>query len=231
MYTEFRRVSLGSFPRLFRLHQSTSLHGPSQHSQTGGAGFQAIAVWNSATDPARRAPDCWAATRRCRRRRAAARSNSTTGMITPAFSIVHGYSQNHVAGEEWAEANGRPATLIVKVELPEVATAAEVELDVQSDTLELSTAGGSKYCLSVQLPYTVDCTDGASTAKFDIATRLMAITMPVLPGGAKRKTTDSAPSVRAASPACARAEFKCLHPPSRDANDELFKNTPFTRHN
>eukprot|EP01051_Picozoa_sp_SAG22_P012466 SAG22_NODE_1299_length_4809_cov_3.052866_5_plen_141_part_00 len=124
--------------------------------------------------------------------------------LTPAFTIVHGYSQNHMAGEEWAEANGRPATLIVKVELPEVASAAEVELQVKPGNVELSTSGsgggGKKYSLTVQLPYTVDDTEGNATAKFDLGTKTMAITLPVLPGAPKRKSSDAPPSVRACPP-------------------------------
>ena len=130
-------------------------------------------------------------------------SNATT----PAFSIVHGYSQNHISGDKWQEANGRPATLIVKVELPGVNSAAEVSLDVKTDTLELTTTGGcdgggsgggdgSKYSLTAELPYAVVTADGAASAKFEVAAHRMVITLPVRPGAPKRKSSDVTPSVR-----------------------------------
>jgi hypothetical protein len=107
---------------------------------------------------------------------------------TPAFNIVHGYSQNHTAGDAWQESHGRPSKLIVKISLPDVSAVAEVDLAVEIDSLELSTSGSRKYCLAVPLPYAVGKDD--STAKFDATSGTMTVTMPVIPGGKKRQNAE-----------------------------------------
>ena len=64
----------------------------------------------------------------------------------------------------------------VQVELPELSSAAEIELEITERQLELSHAG-TGYALSLPLPYPVLSEQGS--AKFDKAKRVLSVTVAV----------------------------------------------------
>ena len=83
-------------------------------------------------------------------------------------------------GQTWNDtklsSSGRPRELCIKVELPELSSAAEIDLDITERQLELSHEGVG-YKLHVQLPYPVMYDQGS--AKFDKAKKVLSITVPV----------------------------------------------------
>ncbi|KAJ1444887.1 pre-RNA processing PIH1/Nop17-domain-containing protein [Pelagophyceae sp. CCMP2097] len=74
----------------------------------------------------------------------------------------------------------RPKEIVVSVELPRCASAADVDLDVSERSVSLTAPnGGLVYNLAAKLAYPVDATKGA--AKFDRKTRTLSVTVSVLP--------------------------------------------------
>uniref|UniRef100_A0A1A9WBB2 Protein kintoun n=1 Tax=Glossina brevipalpis TaxID=37001 RepID=A0A1A9WBB2_9MUSC len=72
-----------------------------------------------------------------------------------------------------------PRELIVEIELPLLSSSAECQLDVtEKSVFLLSDRAGAKYRLDLQLPYVVDDKEGS--ARFDIDTRRLIITLPVV---------------------------------------------------
>ncbi|GLC36093.1 hypothetical protein PLESTB_001381400 [Pleodorina starrii] len=104
------------------------------------------------------------------------------GCRTPEWTLVH-RGQTDLAAA-WGDA-GRglaldasvPKELLIRVTLPEVASAAAVDLDVGQRRLTIKVPG--KYLLDIVLPYAVD--DDKGKAKFDKARKQLEITLPVVP--------------------------------------------------
>lgn len=72
-----------------------------------------------------------------------------------------------------------PLELVVDIELPLLNSSNDCQLDVTEKTLFLlSNRNGAKYRLDIQLPYKVKDKEGS--ARFDIDTRHMLITLPVV---------------------------------------------------
>ena len=107
---------------------------------------------------------------------------------TPEHSVVHCTAQDHSRGDAWSEPIGRPEELMVRIELPKVEAAGEVQLDVQPESLQMGVPG--KYSLAVPLPYRVNEREGC--AKFDASARQMEIRLPVVAGAPKRKAPHTA---------------------------------------
>eukprot|EP01045_Picozoa_sp_COSAG04_P051498 COSAG04_NODE_21449_length_373_cov_1.437956_1_plen_104_part_01 len=84
---------------------------------------------------------------------------------------------------------------MVRIELPKVEAAGEVQLDVQPESLQMGVPG--KYSLAVPLPYRVNEREGS--AKFDAGARQMEIRLPVVAGAPKRTapSESSTPASRA----------------------------------
>jgi hypothetical protein len=114
----------------------------------------------------------------------------------PEYTIVHCSAQDHTQGEEWSEPMGQPDEIMVRVKLPRVESAAQVELDVQAESMQLGVAG--KYALSLDFPYRVN--DAEGSARFDKQAQQMEIRLPVVGRTEKRKRpilSTSAPASRA----------------------------------
>jgi dynein assembly factor 2 len=96
----------------------------------------------------------------------------------PKYSVVHRGVGD--LGQTWNDtklsSSGRPRELCIKVELPELSSAAEIDLDITERQLELSHEGVG-YKLHVQLPFPVMYDQGS--AKFDKAKKVLSITVPV----------------------------------------------------
>uniref|UniRef100_A0A1B0BB13 Protein kintoun n=1 Tax=Glossina palpalis gambiensis TaxID=67801 RepID=A0A1B0BB13_9MUSC len=72
-----------------------------------------------------------------------------------------------------------PRELVVEIELPLLNSSAECQLDVTEKSIFLlSDRAGAKYRLDLQLPYAVHDKEG--NARFDIDTRRLIITLPVV---------------------------------------------------
>nr|B5BUZ8.1 RecName: Full=Protein kintoun; AltName: Full=Dynein assembly factor 2, axonemal homolog; AltName: Full=Paralyzed flagella protein 13 [Chlamydomonas reinhardtii]BAG69288.1 PF13 [Chlamydomonas reinhardtii] len=104
------------------------------------------------------------------------------GAVTPEWGLLHRGEAD--LGEAWGDAGkglaagGRvPKELVVRVTLPDVSSAAPVDLDVGARCLALTVP--NRYRLSVQLPYGVD--DAKGRAKFDKARKVLEVTLPVVP--------------------------------------------------
>ena len=96
----------------------------------------------------------------------------------PKFTVVHrGVGDMSAA---WNDSNlaqtSRPRELLVKVELPELSSAADIDLDITERRLEL-THEGARYQLSLPLPFPVLSEQGS--AKFDKAKHILSVTLPV----------------------------------------------------
>ena len=87
----------------------------------------------------------------------------------------------------------RPSHVVVEVHLPELSSAAGVDLDVTETQLSLSSeepAPGGGYSLSVRFAYPV--LEEEASARFDVGSRVLAVTVPVRPSEVRRLTsTDS----------------------------------------
>jgi hypothetical protein len=122
-----------------------------------------------------------------------------TGMCKPKYSVVHrGHfdMQDNMMGESAHGAqvdSCRPRELIVKVQLPRIDSARDVDLDVSSERLVLQVEG--KYDLLLDLPFPVDEENGS--AKFDKTLHMMVVTLPVVreetPVQAAREVPEEAP--------------------------------------
>jgi hypothetical protein len=110
-----------------------------------------------------------------------AATRSTAGLV-PRHTLVHCYAQDHMQGHSWTEATGRPTSLLVRVQLPHISSAADAELDVKAESLSLA---AQEYSLRLTLPYCVNDEEGS--AKFDATSHTMEISLPVVAAGTKRK--------------------------------------------
>ena len=102
------------------------------------------------------------------------------GVCKPKYTLVHRGQfemQQHMLGESASAVEScRPRELIVKIQLPRVDSARDVDLDVSAERLVLQVEG--KYDLLLDLPFPVDEENGS--AKFDKALHVMSVTLPVL---------------------------------------------------
>ena len=94
---------------------------------------------------------------------------AATSSETPEHSIVHCSAQDHTQGDGWSEPVGQPDEIMVRVKLPRVEAASQVELDVHAESMQLGVAG--KYALSLDLPFRVNEAEGS--ARFDKAAQQM----------------------------------------------------------
>jgi dynein assembly factor 2 len=107
----------------------------------------------------------------------------------PKYTIVH---RSEVDMQEYrnapdAKPSTRPRELIIKIELPLLKSAAQVNLDIFEKRLVLESKEPAVYKLDLNLPYHVDESEGS--AKFDKQKRTLTITLPVIPD-----TTPAVPS-------------------------------------
>ncbi|KAL1132821.1 hypothetical protein AAG570_010773 [Ranatra chinensis] len=101
-----------------------------------------------------------------------------------------------------------PTELILKIDLPLIKSALDMNLDVCERSLLLVTEGTAKYKLEVKLPWPVD--EDAGTAKFDKSTKQLHITLPV-----KRK-----PLGPAVDPSHEDSGVESDHNPPKSSSDE-----------
>lgn len=103
------------------------------------------------------------------------------GPAEPKYSITH---RSNVDLQEYrnvpdAKTSTRPNELEIKIELPLLDSAKQVELDVFERKLTLSSEKPAEYKLELSLPYPVD--DEQGSARFDKNKHCLIVTLPVLP--------------------------------------------------
>ncbi|KAH8284525.1 hypothetical protein KR018_002911 [Drosophila ironensis] len=100
----------------------------------------------------------------------------------PKYDILHshGVDLSEYTNELDAKLHvTMPRNLVVEIELPLLRSTAECQLDVTSKSVYLlSEKPGAKYRLKIDLPFVVD--DKAGSARFDVDTRRLSITLPVV---------------------------------------------------
>ncbi|KAH8413878.1 hypothetical protein KR222_011628, partial [Zaprionus bogoriensis] len=100
----------------------------------------------------------------------------------PKYSIKHSHDVDLSEYTDELDAKLQatvPRALIVEIELPQLSSTAECQLDVTEKSVYLlSERQGAKYRLKLDLPYTVD--DKAGNARFDTDRRRLSITLPVV---------------------------------------------------
>ncbi|XP_073813153.1 PIH1 domain-containing protein Nop17-like [Musca autumnalis] len=109
---------------------------------------------------------------------------------TPKYTLTHRHDVDlsQYTNELDAKLNAtKPRELVVDIELPLLNSSNECQLDVTEKSIFLlSDRAGAKYRLNLDLPLRVDEKNG--TAKFDVDTRHLVITLPVVqPSLAKQK--------------------------------------------
>mmetsp|Transcript_19984 Transcript_19984/g.43576 ORF Transcript_19984/g.43576 Transcript_19984/m.43576 type:complete len:633 (+) Transcript_19984:162-2060(+) len=104
------------------------------------------------------------------------------GEVTPEWQLVH-RGQIDLA-EAWGDSGRKlhvnqtcPKDLVVRVQLPAVASATALELNVGPRSFAVSVPG--KFLLDTPLPFTVD--DSKGRAKFDKARQQLEVVLPVVP--------------------------------------------------
>jgi dynein assembly factor 2 len=105
------------------------------------------------------------------------------GIKIPNYTIVHSGNltyQNFINSRELNSTSTRPEFLIIKISLPDLSSAADVDLDTQETFLDLKVPG--KYTLHIPFKFPVKHEDG--TAKFDKSKRELIVKLPVLPAQA-----------------------------------------------
>lgn len=74
----------------------------------------------------------------------------------------------------------RPRELILRLQLPKLDSAADIDLDINEKHLEFD-SGNELYHLEMDLPFAVDPDAEGSSAKFDKSRHLLVVTLPVNP--------------------------------------------------
>jgi len=117
-------------------------------------------------------------------RAAAPSSDGKAAIRTPKHTLVHRGTQAAELSGAWndprlqgAAPTTRPKELLIRVELPEVSSAADVDLDITSRHLSLREEHNG-YELELDFPFQVDETRGS--AKFDRAKHSLNIVLPVV---------------------------------------------------
>ena len=127
--------------------------------------------------------------------------SDAAGIETPEYTVVY---RDSVDMQQFAARCGgpttRPQSLVVRIQLPRLTSAADLDLDVGPRTLKLRSPAG--YRLDAVLPLPVR--DSAGTATFDRTARCLVVTLPVAPAaecvqdsgidsdGAKNESDDDA---------------------------------------
>eukprot|EP00636_Phaeomonas_parva_P017487 CAMPEP_0118872412 /NCGR_PEP_ID=MMETSP1163-20130328/14613_1 /TAXON_ID=124430 /ORGANISM="Phaeomonas parva, Strain CCMP2877" /LENGTH=591 /DNA_ID=CAMNT_0006807595 /DNA_START=83 /DNA_END=1855 /DNA_ORIENTATION=+ len=113
----------------------------------------------------------------------AAKAKAARGPLEPRYSITYRGQfdmQDHIhptGGDVSVVSRPRPRQLVIKIEVPKVKKAGDMELDVAEK--EIKFKSGLDYELNLALPYPVVESEGA--AKFDKANKTLQITVPVQP--------------------------------------------------
>ncbi|KAJ3329779.1 Protein kintoun [Blyttiomyces sp. JEL0837] len=110
---------------------------------------------------------------------------------TPNYTILH---SGNIKYEQFLNTptktiSSRPDAIVVKIELPGISSAAEVELDVTTGMLELSVK--ERFDLKVKFPFEVDFEEGS--ARFDKGRGELVVTLPVVKGREVELPTSDAP--------------------------------------
>ncbi|XP_037953295.1 protein kintoun [Teleopsis dalmanni] len=117
------------------------------------------------------------------------KSKLQTEFTTPKYVIKHrrDVDLTEFTDELDAKLNVTiPRELIIEIELPLLNSTADCELDVSENLLYLlSKRPGAKYYLNLDLPYTVRDKDGV--ARFDVDTRKLCVTLPVVQQSVKKQ--------------------------------------------
>eukprot|EP00736_Rhodelphis_marinus_P000268 Rmarinus@m.5016 len=104
-----------------------------------------------------------------------------SGLETPEFDIIHRGEldyQDFLEGScRDAKEAKRPKELVIRINLPQMASAANMDLDIEDKLVILEAK--PHYYLKAPLPYEVDSDRGS--AKFDKSQRRLTVTLPVLP--------------------------------------------------
>lgn len=150
--------------------ESSSAGGGSSSKGGGGGGSQR----QSKPAPAAK-PDLRAKATEAERARVA---DIPTKVRAPKYTVTHrGVGDMSAA---WNDSNiaqtSRPRELVVRVELPELSSAADIDLDITERRMELNHEG-MRYKLDLPLPFPVLSEQGS--AKFDKAKHILTITLPV----------------------------------------------------
>lgn len=107
----------------------------------------------------------------------------------PKYSIKHSHDLDMSEYTDELDAKLQstvPRSLIVEIELPQLSSTADCELDVTEKSVYLlSERPGAKYRLKLDLPYAVD--DKAGNARFDTDKRRLSITLPVVRSTAREE--------------------------------------------
>ncbi|XP_061387559.1 protein kintoun [Musca vetustissima] len=116
--------------------------------------------------------------------------NKKSEYCTPKYTITHRHDVDlsQYTNELDAKLNAtKPRELVVDIELPLLNSSNECQLDVTEKSIFLlSEKVGAKYRLNLDLPLKVDDKNGS--AKFDVDTRHLVITLPVVqPSLAKQR--------------------------------------------
>lgn len=101
------------------------------------------------------------------------------GRAVPSYEFL--YKQSVETTDNFLGMSGKDASsasceeLVVRIELPEAASAAEIDLDVKDTYLKLSSP---HYKLSIYLPHKVDGEKGK--AKWDGKAKVLSISVPII---------------------------------------------------
>ena len=113
------------------------------------------------------------------------------GPVTPKYTIVHSGTQE--LADAWTDGGmtdsllhayqNRPKLLVLKIQLPKIENANDVELDIAEKSVILDVGEEPKqlYHLEMTLPYAVDPDGEQSSATFDKSKRTLVVHLPVLP--------------------------------------------------
>jgi dynein assembly factor 2 len=135
----------------------------------------------------------------------------------PKFKIVH--QQNfqdyqRFTGERVLQHGSRPDSLVVRIELPKLDSAKEIDVDVQERTLDLEVP--TKYRLHLDLPFPV--LHEKSNAKFDKQKRTLILTLPV-----EQLPIPEPVAVAAEKPTLQEQEDSILEPTSNSMIQEVLE--------
>ncbi|KND03343.1 uncharacterized protein SPPG_02386 [Spizellomyces punctatus DAOM BR117] len=100
--------------------------------------------------------------------------------VVPKCTIIHRGINNdyqRFTEEREKQVGARPDALVVRIELPGVSTAAQVDLNTHLQSIDLVVP--QKYKLNLPLPFPVHHDHG--TAKFDRTRQELVVTLPVVP--------------------------------------------------
>ena len=100
----------------------------------------------------------------------------------PKFQIMHKGEIDLTDAWNWKVVDKRigvPRELLVKLELPEAASAADLDIDVTEHYIDIGKSTKHPYHGTISLPFSVDATPVG--AKFDKSKRILSLTLRVVP--------------------------------------------------